>query len=140
MIRDGPQLVRHSEKLLYQCWYGGGDILRIIPLISGKHPDPDTRTCGTTGRSSSRIIRHRMKTSATVAVEFYVPRFVRTITQRNRPLFFFVYRKFRSSQFLISGLPISRVLCMFQSTLFIVIILMDSSSMYLGFQVNFDTI
>lgn len=31
----------------------GGDILRIIPLISGKHPDPDTRTCGTTGRSST---------------------------------------------------------------------------------------
>ena len=113
----------------------GGDILRIIPLISGKHPDPDTRTCGTTGRSSSRIIRHRMKTSATVAVEFYTPGFVRSHSEIVR---LFVYRKFRSSQFLISGLPTARFLCMFQSTLFIVVVLRDPSSMYSELQVNFN--
>lgn len=65
--------------------HGGGDILRIIPLISRKHPDPDTRTCGTTGQSSSRIIRHQMKTSATFAIGFYVRRFVRiAATNRTR--------------------------------------------------------
>lgn len=39
-------------KVAVSMLHRGGDILRIIPLISGKHPDPDTRTCGTTGRSS----------------------------------------------------------------------------------------
>lgn len=40
-------------KVAVPMLHRGGDILRIIPLISGKHPDPDTRTCGTTGRSST---------------------------------------------------------------------------------------
>lgn len=47
-----------------------------------KHPDPDTRTCGTTGRSSTRIIRHQMETSATFAGDFYVRRFVRDAAAR----------------------------------------------------------